>query len=688
MNDVGPADAAQVLPVGTLVGDFEIVGLIGVGGFGIVYEAEDPVLQRRVALKEYMPASMAARIGPLQVAMLSESARETFETGRRSFINEARLLAQFDHPSLVKVYRFWEANGTAYMVMPLYRGPTLRRAIVEERIPVSEPWLLGLLAPLLEALEHLHRARCYHRDIAPDNILLIEDGLPLLLDFGAARRVIGDATQDMTVILKPGFAPIEQYGGGSESKQGPWTDLHALACVVYFCATGRVPMASVSRILSDTLPPLAVASGGMLSARFCAAIDHAMRVRIEERTDSVATFRRELGLAESAPSTLFVPDIRPSGEAELTGQAAAANGRAAMGATELLGMAPFRDDEQGLGGRAPSRETAPQGAASQQQRPGPSGRPSSSQPSASSTGHPGRQAGAASWLPWIVIGSILIAIAGGVGWVLHQTRTPSPPIDQVVDDGRTATPDPVSEGTARLPAGHAGEPTMKPAVPEPAMPRVSEFAPRPERSPAAIESGEPPVASIPADAGPFSAPPGGFEVPLPAVPYSARAVIDSVGELADPRINVQVTLERRRLRINRDPLRFKVRSSEAGYLYLLMAGTRDNDLYLLFPNEQEGDNRLAANTERTLPGRGWEMVFEGPAGIDHFVAIVSPNQRIFPEPGLQPIGLFREYAPDAAAALFRARRGSAFIGEPLDCGAGDAGCQRFGAARFEIEEVD
>ena len=143
----------------------------------------------------------------------------------KSFINEARLLAQFDHASLLKVYRFWEGNGTAYMVMPFLEGATLRDTVRGFAEPPGEAWIVALLAPLFDALAMLHAAQCYHRDIAPDNILLLADGgRPLLLDFGAARRVIGEATQALTAILKPGYAPVEQYAEIPGLKQGPWTE--------------------------------------------------------------------------------------------------------------------------------------------------------------------------------------------------------------------------------------------------------------------------------------------------------------------------------------------------------------------------------------------------------------------------------------------------------------------------------
>ena len=226
----------NALPIGTTVHEFRIDALIGQGGFGIVYLAHDESLGRLVALKEYMPSELAEREGTTTVKVRSQRHAETFEAGLRSFINEARLLARFDHPSLVKVHRFFTANNTAYMVMPYYRGITLKHALRQQDEHPGEVWIKALLSQLLDALETIHSHSCYHRDISPDNILMLEDGRPLLLDFGAARRVIGDRTRAFTVILKPGYAPIEQYAEDPEMKQGPWTDLYALAAVIYFRA--------------------------------------------------------------------------------------------------------------------------------------------------------------------------------------------------------------------------------------------------------------------------------------------------------------------------------------------------------------------------------------------------------------------------------------------------------------------
>jgi serine/threonine protein kinase len=237
------------------------------------------------------------------VAPTSTRSVETFQIGLRSFINEARMLAQFDHPALVKVYRFWEANGTAYMVMPYYEGITLKEELRRAQTPPDETRLKELLAQLLDALEVLHRANAVHRDIAPDNILILPDGNPLLLDFGAARRVITDRTQTLTAILKPGYAPIEQYGESPALKQGPWTDLYALAGVFHFAITGAAPTPAVARTITDPLVPLGKSAAGRYSPKFLRALDQALAVNPANRPQSVEEFRALLAL-ERMPRTL------------------------------------------------------------------------------------------------------------------------------------------------------------------------------------------------------------------------------------------------------------------------------------------------------------------------------------------------------------------------------------------------
>lgn len=294
--------AQNALPPGSRMGEFEIIGLVGEGGFGIVYLAQDHSLQRRVALKEYMPASLAARNPDGSISVRSDVHLEAFAAGRSSFVNEARLLAQFDHPALVKVFRFWEANGTAYMVMPLYVGKTLRQ-ILNERPQLEETWIKRFLAPVLDALEVIHRANCFHRDISPDNLLVLPNEKPVLLDFGAARRVIGDMTQALTVFVKHSYAPIEQYAEMPELKQGAWTDIYTLAALVYLMITRKLPPPSVGRIVQDSYVPLTQCAAGRYSNTLLAGIDKCLAVRPENRPQSITEMRTLLGIHTKSSSS-------------------------------------------------------------------------------------------------------------------------------------------------------------------------------------------------------------------------------------------------------------------------------------------------------------------------------------------------------------------------------------------------
>ena len=276
-----------------------IVSVIGIGGFSIVYKAMDTVLMREVAIKEYFPGGIALRDSDGSVHSLSREVA-TFKKGIESFLKEGKLLAQFDHPALVRVYRFWEERGTAYLAMRLYDGVTLRDAVKASTWSVNEQSLPALLLPICEALQVLHAARCYHRDVAPDNILLGENNWPVLLDFGAARKAI-EGTQVFTAILKPGYAPIEQYGDG-ELKQGPWTDIYALAGVVHFTLSGDPPPTAINRMMRDSMPRPRDAFADRLPKRWLDALEKSLAVKPESRPQSVAEFVSLMGWDEmSAP---------------------------------------------------------------------------------------------------------------------------------------------------------------------------------------------------------------------------------------------------------------------------------------------------------------------------------------------------------------------------------------------------
>jgi serine/threonine protein kinase len=284
----------SALPAGTRLGEFELLSLLGVGGFGIVYLAFDHALEREVAVKEYMPASLAGRTETMFVSIRSQSDAETFALGLKSFVNEARLLARFDHPSLLKVHRFWEGNGTAYMAMPVLRGHTVKEVRLAMSQPPDEAWARSVLDPLLGAIEKLHSEGVYHRDIAPDNIQIEPDGHPVLLDFGAARRVLSDKSQALTAILKPAYAPIEQYAEAGSVKQGPWTDIYALGATLHFLLLARPPSPATARAVHDDASALTTMALPGCSENFLRIIDWMLAPRPADRPQSVAALREVL----------------------------------------------------------------------------------------------------------------------------------------------------------------------------------------------------------------------------------------------------------------------------------------------------------------------------------------------------------------------------------------------------------
>jgi len=303
------------LPVGTRLSEFELTGIIGEGGFGSVYLAFDHSLQRTVAIKEYMPGALAGRNDDRSVMVRSERHKETFLTGLRSFINEARLLAQFDHPALIKVHRFWEENNTAYMAMRYYEGQTLKNVVKNTPEVVTEEWLRTMLQPILEALEALYKVNILHRDISPDNIMIQKTGGAVLLDFGAARQIIGDMTQALTVILKPGYAPVEQYAEDSSMKQGPWTDIYALCAVLYVTITKKPPPTSVARMIKDPIEWLSTTKFPNFSENFLAAVNKGLAVNPDHRPQTIDEFRSLIGIDDGpvtiAPQTI-APAVKPN----------------------------------------------------------------------------------------------------------------------------------------------------------------------------------------------------------------------------------------------------------------------------------------------------------------------------------------------------------------------------------------
>jgi serine/threonine protein kinase len=314
---------AQTLPTGARLRDYEITALVDEGAFSAVYLALDHSLQRKIAIKEYFPAEMASRVsGSAAVQVGSDRQHDAFKAGLKAFVNEARLLARFDHPSLVKVYRFWEENGTAYMVMPFYEGPTLKTALAGLGHVPSEDELRAWLKPVLNAVTVLHEGKTWHEHIGPDAIVLTPVG-PVLLGFASAEHAIAAMNHTPAAALLPGYAAIEQYGGVAETTRGPWTDLYALAAVVYAAITGADPAPAADRLADDRLQPLSTIAAGLYSANFLAAIDAALAVQPERRPRDHVQFRSLMGDIDTPERVELAPPLDLMQEPFLGGVASA-----------------------------------------------------------------------------------------------------------------------------------------------------------------------------------------------------------------------------------------------------------------------------------------------------------------------------------------------------------------------------
>jgi peptidoglycan hydrolase-like protein with peptidoglycan-binding domain len=299
--DAPPMDGAdEALPAGAMVGKYDIVEVLGQGGFGITYRARDARLDRDVAIKEYLPTSFARRHGTTTVLPRSTRTAEDFLWGRERFLDEAKTLARLENSAgIVNVYDYLEANGTAYMVMALVRGETLEARLQRiGRLP--QPAIEQFFYPLLDGLERVHQAGFLHRDIKPANILLDDDGRPTLIDFGASRLALQGRTKAMTAVYTPGYAAYEQ---ATSAPQGPWTDIYALAATLYQCVTGAPPPSALERMSDDTLVPAAEAGKARYAPSLLAAIDAGLKLKAADRPQSIADWRRVMaGQPVTAPT--------------------------------------------------------------------------------------------------------------------------------------------------------------------------------------------------------------------------------------------------------------------------------------------------------------------------------------------------------------------------------------------------
>ena len=304
----------NALPKGYRLQEHEFVRVLGFGGFGVTYLGYDHNLDKAVAIKEYQPADIAIRTENQSIAPKASTFREDFDWGLERFLDEARTLARFDHRNIVKVHRYFEANGTAYIVMEYAEGETLTAYFSRKRT-LDEAELKRVLIPILDGLETIHGADFLHRDIKPSNIVLRdEDSSPVLLDFGAARHAVGARSRSVTTIVTPAYAPIEQYS--SRGNQGPWTDIYALGAVCYKALTGETPADAIDRLEHDPLEPVTKRCSDKGGRGFLKAIDWALNVREGDRPQTIAAWKSAVLIAEPMPAKeIPTPksDLQPPG---------------------------------------------------------------------------------------------------------------------------------------------------------------------------------------------------------------------------------------------------------------------------------------------------------------------------------------------------------------------------------------
>jgi len=281
----------EILPEGTLIGQYRIEALLGTGGFGITYRARDTQLQRLVAIKEFLPAELAVREkDDTQIQPRSHCA-EDYRYGLNKFLEEARTLARFDHPNIIRVHGYTEANGTAYLVMAYEHGETLRDYLKRTRVLAESEWM-SVARAMFAGLKEIHRHQYLHRDIKPGNIYLRQEGEALLIDFGAARQSLGNQSRSVTGIVSAGYAPNEQYYSDA-TKQGPWTDLYGVGATLYRCISGEDPIDGPSRLGAlvddeeDPLIPAIKVGKGRYSEKWLSVVDWMLTPARKGRPQSI-----------------------------------------------------------------------------------------------------------------------------------------------------------------------------------------------------------------------------------------------------------------------------------------------------------------------------------------------------------------------------------------------------------------
>jgi serine/threonine protein kinase len=310
------------LPIGTVLGDFKVLNILGVGGFGITYKAQDTRLGRLVAIKEFLPVELAARGSDSKSVMPRTNVVEDYQYGLKKFLDEAKTLASFNHPNIVKIHTFLELNGTAYLVMEYVEGEALDEHLKKIHFNgnMSESRIREIIEPLLKGLAQVHKAGLLHRDIKPGNIYLQnandasnEHGNnPMLIDFGAARQSVGEKSKSISAIVSDGYAPPEQYN--THSAQGPHTDIYAIGAVMYYLVSGVKPIGSTHRqhqILDDEDDPLTpLEVNQQYSQVLINLINECLTLKAKARPQSVAAVVKLLHAQKSTEAPLKTSEAK------------------------------------------------------------------------------------------------------------------------------------------------------------------------------------------------------------------------------------------------------------------------------------------------------------------------------------------------------------------------------------------
>jgi serine/threonine protein kinase len=295
---------SNALPTSSCIEEYQIVSVLGSGGFGITYLATDRGLDAHVAIKEYFPATLAVRHPDQCSVSPAGGDKGVYDWGLEKFLKEAETLASLPHPHIVGVKRLLRANQTAYMVLDYIDGPNLKQwlAALDHRPNQNE--LDFIIGRICSALEAVHSQELLHRDISPRNIMLTNTGIPLLIDFGAVRQIVSERSQTLACLLTPGYAPFEQYVATGQG-QGPWTDIYALSATIYEAIAGKPPPEAPDRALSDTCVPAVDLGSGIYRKSFLEAVDWGLRPMPKDRPQNVAEWKTKLmGLETLKPESL------------------------------------------------------------------------------------------------------------------------------------------------------------------------------------------------------------------------------------------------------------------------------------------------------------------------------------------------------------------------------------------------